>query len=125
MDLNQITIPSLDIGGSIEFYKKLGHRLIVHTHSRYARFECPNGNSTFSVHQVESLPKGIGVSFYFEVENVLETVSKLISKGINFDEMPEDKTYLWCEARLRDPDGNQIVIYKAGANRKNPPWRIN
>lgn len=124
MDLNQITIPSIDIGESIEFYKKLGNRLIVHTHSRYARFECPNGNSTFSVHQVERLPKGSGISFYFEVDNVLETVSKLISKGINFDEMPEDKTYLWCEARLRDPDGNQIVIYKAGENRKNPPWRI-
>lgn len=125
MNLNQITIPSLDIGMSIDFYKKLGHRLIVHTHSRYARFECATGDSTFSLHQVENLAIGPGMSIYFEVENVSETVSQFISKGIKFDELPEDKSYLWREARLKDPDGNQIVIYHAGENRKNPPWRIN
>lgn len=27
-------------------------------------------------------------------------------------------------AGLRDPDGHQIRLYNAGANRLNPPWRI-
>lgn len=125
MDLNQITIPSLKVDKSIEFYKKLGLNLIVHTHSRYARFECPNGDSTFSIHQVDVLPSGDGIILYFEVENVSEVVSDLSLKGIIFDEMPEDKSWLWREARLNDPDGNQIIIYHAGENRKNPPWRIN
>lgn len=125
MNLNQITIPSLNVVEAIDFYKKLGLRLIVHTHDKYARFECPNGNSTFSIHEVESLPKGSGVIIYFEVENVAETVSELKEKGIAIDTMPTDQTWLWNEASLKDLDGNKIIVYHAGENRKNPPWRIN
>ena len=125
MNLNQITVPSQNVSKSIEFYKKLGLRLIVHTHDAYARFECPDGESTFSIHLTEKLPQGDGIYVYFEVENVAETVSELIKKGIVFDEMAADKRWLWTEARLKDPDGNQIIIFHAGKNRKNPPWRIN
>jgi hypothetical protein len=32
--------------------------------------------------------------------------------------------YLWREAFLRDPDGNVIVLFSAGENRLNPPWRL-
>ncbi len=125
MNLNQITVPSQNVKKSIEFYTKLGLRLIVHTHDAYARFECPDGASTFSIHFTEKLPQGDGIYVYFEVENLAETVSELIKKGIEFDEMPAAKRWLWTEARLKDPDGNQLIIYKAGENRKNPPWRIN
>ena len=124
MNLNQITVPSKNVPKAIEFYKKLGLKLIVHTHDRYARFECTVGDTTFSIHHIEDIPKGEGVLIYFEVEDVAETVSELSKKGIRFDQMPEDKSWLWKEARLKDPDGNQIIIYHAGVNRKNPPWRI-
>ena len=125
MNLNQITVPSLNVVKAIDFYKKLGLRLIVHTHDKYARFECPNGESTFSIHEVEALPKGSGVIVYFEVENVAETVSELQEKGIGFEMMPTNQSWLWMEAKLQDPDGNRIIVYHAGEDRKNPPWRIN
>ena len=48
MNLNQITIPSLDLKRATEFYKKLGLTLIVDALPRYVRFECPDGDSTFS-----------------------------------------------------------------------------
>jgi catechol 2,3-dioxygenase-like lactoylglutathione lyase family enzyme len=124
MDLNQITVPSKDVLKAIEFYKKLGLKLIVHTHDRYARFECAIGDTTFSIHHSKDVTKGEGILIYFEVKNVAGTVSELIKKDIKFDQMPEEKSWLWTEARLKDPDGNQIVIYCAGENRKNPPWRI-
>lgn len=124
MNLNQITVPSKDVPKAIEFYKKLGLELIVHTHDRYARFECTVGDATFSIHHSEDVPKGEGALIYFEVKDVAETVSELTKKGIKFNQMPEDKSWLWKEARLKDPDGNQIIIYHAGENRKNPPWRI-
>jgi catechol 2,3-dioxygenase-like lactoylglutathione lyase family enzyme len=124
MNLNQITVPSKDVAKAIVFYNKLGLKLIVHTHDRYARFECTDGDTTFSIHYSEEVPKEEGVLIYFEVMDVAGTVSKLIKKGIKFDQMPEDKSWLWKEARLKDPDGNQIIIYHAGENRKNPPWRI-
>jgi catechol 2,3-dioxygenase-like lactoylglutathione lyase family enzyme len=61
MNLNQITVPSLDLTKSIPFYEKFGLKLIVKSLPHYARFECPSGNSTFSIHQVEELPKGDGI----------------------------------------------------------------
>jgi len=124
MNLNQITVPSLNVPLSIVFYKKLGLRLIVHTHDAYARFECPDGDATFSIHQVEQLAEGPGISIYFEVNNVAETVTNLRKNGIVFDQMPTDQSWLWTEAKLKDPDGNQIIIFHGGENRRNPPWRI-
>ncbi|WP_317041912.1 VOC family protein [Winogradskyella sp. PC-19] len=47
MNLNQVTIPSLDVEKATEFYKTLGLTLIVEALPRYVRFECPNGDSTF------------------------------------------------------------------------------
>jgi len=124
MNLNQITVPSKDVPTSIEFYKKLGLQLIVHTHDQYARFECPEGEATFSIHQVTELPSGDGVYVYFEVEDVDERVSELKLAGIQFETPVKNQSWLWTEARLHDPDGNTIIIYKAGEHRKNPPWRI-
>jgi catechol 2,3-dioxygenase-like lactoylglutathione lyase family enzyme len=124
MNLNQITIPVTDVERSINFYENLGHRLIVKALPRYARFECPEGDATFSIHQVAQMAKEPQVIIYFEVSDLDDTVNKLITRGIRFDEQPEDKTWLWREARLKDPNGNRLIIYYAGDNRKNPPWRV-
>lgn len=125
MDLNQVTIPSLDVVKATIFYKTLGLHLIVDATPRYVRFECPEGNSTFSIHKVDELPKGNGISIYFELQNLDEHVENLQKKGIVFSQLPEDTSWLWREARLLDPDGNHIILYFAGKNRKNPPWRVN
>ena len=124
MNLNQITVPSLNIPKSIAFYQALGLKMIVES-EHYARFECPDGTSTFSVHLTEKLPSGHGISVYFECEDLDEKVKHLIEKGIHFDELPKDQTWLWREAYLKDPDGNQLILFFAGENRLNPPWRIN
>ena len=78
----------------------------------------------FLLHQVEKLPTGDGISVYFECENLDNYVNSLIEKGIIFDEMPSDKNWLWREARLKDLDGNKLILYFAGENRINPPWKI-
>ncbi len=124
MNLNQITIPSLNLEKSIPFYQTLGLKLIVKALPHYARFECPDGNSTFSIHQVEQLPSGNGIYVYFECNNLDQYVNELIGLGIVFDEMPADKTWLWREAHLKDPDKNQLILYYAGENRLNPPWKL-
>ena len=124
MNLNQITIPALDVEKATKFYQTLGLQLIVESFPKYVRFECPDGDSTLSIHKVDDLPKGFGVTIYFELENLDETVELLKHKGIRFLNEPEDKPWLWREAHLNDLDGNQIILYHAGINRKNPPWRI-
>jgi catechol 2,3-dioxygenase-like lactoylglutathione lyase family enzyme len=124
MNLNQITIPSSDLEKSIPYYEKLGLKLIVKALPHYARFECPDGDATFSIHQTEKLPTGDGIYVYFECADLDKYVDELLSKGIEFDELPNDKPWLWREARLKDLDGNQIILYFAGQNRKHPPWKI-
>jgi catechol 2,3-dioxygenase-like lactoylglutathione lyase family enzyme len=124
MKLNQVTIPSSNVERSINFYQKLGLKLIVRALPHYARFELPEGEATFSLHLVDELPIGEGVYVYFESDRLDALVKELLTQGIEFDEMPEDRRWLWREARLKDPDGNRLILYYAGENRKNPPWRI-
>ena len=124
MNLNQVTVPSLDIEKAISFYSTLGLKLIVKSIPKYARFECPEGDATFSVHKVEQLAKGPGIIIYFECHDLDEEVGRLVDEGFIFEELPKDQSWLWREARLRDPDNNQIVLFSAGTNRKNPPWRL-
>jgi len=79
MNLNQVTVPVKDISASIAFYQKLGLELIVKS-EHYARFLCPDGEATFSIHFREELPKGDGVYVYFECENLDKHVKSLQEK---------------------------------------------
>ena len=124
MNLNQVTLPATDIPASVAFYKKLGLRQITDA-PHYSRFECPDGESTFSVHVVagDFTPNPAYVT-YFEVENLDAFVRQKVDEGLEFDQLPTDMRWLWREARLRDPAGNLICLYWAGENRKHPPWRV-
>ncbi len=124
MNLNQVTLPARDLSVSIPFYQNLGLKLIIHTHENYCRFECPDGESTFSLHRVDELPNGEGAWIYFEVEDLDQYVYNLLTLGIQFDQLPLDMPWNWREARLKDPDGNQLILFYAGEDRKNPPWRL-
>lgn len=124
MRLNQVTLPATDVEHSIEFYTRLGLRLIVHSEGSYARFECPDGDSTLSVHRVTNPVASNGVVIYFEYDDLDDAVSSLKEQGLKFSSGPADMTWLWREARLTDPDGNVICLFKAGENRRNPPWRL-
>lgn len=124
MDLNQLTLPSKDVAKSVAFYKKLGLNLIVDSIPRYARSECPNGQSTFSLHHSAEFSTDSGIWVYFELNKLDSTVNSLIEQGVVFDELPNDKEWGWRESRLKDPDGHQLILYHAGEYRKNPPWRV-
>ena len=124
MNLNQITVPVINVEKSIHFYEALGLKLIVKSLPDYARFLCLAGNSTFSLHRVDNLPNGEGIWIYFEVQDLDNYVRGLIEIGFQFEELPNNKPWLWRESRLNDLDNNQIIIYFAGDNRINPPWRI-
>ena len=124
MDLNQVTVPCVDLDASVAFYRGLGLRLIVREPPDYARFECPVGCATFSVHRVPHLPESSGIVVYFEIDHLDRTVQQLVARGYHFEEGPLDQPWLWREAYLRDPVGNRICLYQAGQNRRNPPWRL-
>ncbi|KAA3632893.1 MAG: VOC family protein [Calditrichaeota bacterium] len=122
MKLNQITLPAIDIVKSTEFYKTLGFRQIVDS-EHYARFQTPFGDTTLSLHQVDSFTPNEWMVIYLET-NELDSVYTELSNKLTFDTPPTDMPWLWREARLTDPTGNRICLYYAGENRINPPWRI-
>ncbi len=124
MNLNQVTIYSINPTESIEFYKKLGLRLIVNSAPRYVRFECPDGDSTLSIHITENASNFQNIVIYFECENLDEEVKRLKELGLTFEQEPTDQIWLWREAILSDPDGNKIKLFYGGENRKNPPWKV-
>ena len=122
MDMNQVTLPVGDVEEAAAFYRRLGFTQIVDT-AHYARFECPDGDGTFSLSLAGEEFRN-GAIIYFEHRDLDAWVSELIERGVEFDEMPADKRYLWREASLRDPAGNRIKLYWAGEARRFPPWRV-
>ncbi|MBX2857863.1 MAG: VOC family protein [Cellvibrionaceae bacterium] len=122
MNMNQITLPVRDMDIATDFYRKMGFLQIVDT-PHYARFECPDGDATFSL-SLEAAEFSSGSAIYFEHEMLDKLVNELKTKGFEFDQEPTDMRYLWREAILHDPSGNKIKLYWAGKNRRNPPWRV-
>jgi uncharacterized glyoxalase superfamily protein PhnB len=124
MNLNQVTIFSEKPVETVEFFEQLGLIRIVDSLPRYARLECPDGESTLSVNIAAETPANNSIVLYFECDDLDYKVAELKSLGLTFDEDPADRDWLWRQAYLRDPNGNRICLFYAGENRKNPPWRL-
>ena len=123
MNLNQVTVAATDLCRSVKFYQALGLELIVDSVPRYVRFECPDGGATLSLHRVDKFQAN-DTTIYFECEDLDERVAVLESQGLVFEHGPVEQRWLWREARLRDPDGNELCLFHAGDNRRYPPWRV-
>lgn len=123
MNLNQVTLPATDLARSVDFYRRMGFTQIVASPD-YARFECSTGEATFSLHRVELAAPGSQVVVYFETPQIDAEVERLLAAGFEFTQLPRDERWLWREARLHDPAGNQLCLYWAGDNRRHPPWRV-
>jgi catechol 2,3-dioxygenase-like lactoylglutathione lyase family enzyme len=124
MNLNQVAIYSTDVFASVEFYQKLGLKLIVDSAPRYVRFELPEGDATLSVSYRDKISPESNIVLYFECENLDARVEELKQIGIEFESEPQDQTWLWRESYLKDPNDNRICLFYAGENRQNPPWRV-
>jgi hydroxymethylpyrimidine/phosphomethylpyrimidine kinase len=121
--LNQVTVTGTNYERSVDFYRRLGLKQIVDNPPDYARFETAGG-VTFSV-QIDPEEKIIATTaIYLECDDLDERVELLARSGIPFEHGPRNQPWMWREARLRDPDGNIIFLYKAGEARRFPPWRI-
>ncbi len=122
MQLNQITLPVTDMAAAVDFYKVLGCQLIVDT-PHYARFKAPENDTTLSLSLTEPGFSN-GAVIYFESNDLDNQCQRLAQQGVAFKQQPTDQRYLWREAIIEDPSGNQIKLYHAAENRLNPPWAV-
>ncbi|UUR08871.1 bifunctional hydroxymethylpyrimidine kinase/phosphomethylpyrimidine kinase [Sphingomonas glaciei] len=122
--LNQVTVTGKDYAKQVDFYTKIGlHQIVDSPENGYARFEAWGG-TTFSVQidpEEETAPT---TAVYFECDDLDSRVEALARSGLVFEHGPRDQPWLWREARLRDPAGNIVFLYRAGESRRFPPWRM-
>jgi hydroxymethylpyrimidine/phosphomethylpyrimidine kinase len=122
--LNQVTVTGRDYAKSVAFYRALGLRQIVDSPDNgYARFETAGG-ATLSVQCDPEEEISATTAIYLECDDLDERVERLARSGLAFEHGPRNQPWMWREARLRDPDGNIIFMYKAGEARRYPPWRV-
>ena len=122
--LNQVTLTVNDYEKSVAFYSALGLKQITGSvENQYARFETAGG-ATLSI-QADPEEKILGtVAVYLECDDLDAQVERLARAGMAFEHGPRNQPWMWREARLRDPSGNVVFLYRAGEARRFPPWRV-
>ena len=122
--LNQVTVTGTDYDKMVTFYRAIGlHQIVDSRENGYARFES-DGGTTFSVQVDPEETIGETTAVYFECDDLDARVERLARSGIPFEHGPRGQPWMWREARLRDPSGNVIFLYRAGEARRFPPWRM-
>ena len=122
--LNQVTVTGTDYDKMVAFYRAIGlHQIVDSRENGYARFET-DGGTTFSVQVDPDETVGETTAVYFECDDLDARVERLARSGIPFEHGPRGQPWMWREARLRDPSGNVIFLYRAGEARRFPPWRM-
>ncbi len=122
--LNQVTMTVTDYPRAVDFYRRLELRQIVDSvENGYARFETAGG-ATLSIQCDPEEKIAATTAIYLDCDDLDERVERLGRSGIAFEHGPRNQPWMWREARLRDPDGNIVFLYKAGEARRFPPWRM-
>jgi hydroxymethylpyrimidine/phosphomethylpyrimidine kinase len=122
--LNQVTLTVNDYAKSVQFYRLLGLRQIVDSpENMYARFETAGG-ATLSIQADREEKVSATTAVYLECDDLDQQVERLARAGVPFEHAPRNQPWMWREARMRDPSGNIIFLYKAGEARRFPPWRM-
>lgn len=124
LTFNHAMIYARDVARTSRFYSDmLGLKLIEEFRFEgkvvYARFRAPGGEGTIALHLAnEGAPVASeGVRLYFEIRELDEFCRKLQQKGVYISKMPRMMPWGWRHAYLDDPDGHELSLYWAGANR--------
>lgn len=126
MRMNQVTIATLDMAKTVEFYQNLGCEKIV-DEEQYSRMLAPDGVNTFSFVKVDEIADTSVCDLYFEFDSADELDEKVAAfQAQDFADFsdPIDQNWLWRESHVIDPSGFTVVLYYAGENRIFPPWGV-
>ena len=123
--LNQVTLTVNDYAKSVDFYSQLGLKQIVDSpenrlrplRDRRRRDPLDPGRSGR-----EDLADDRRLSRMRRSRRAGRAARARAASP--FEHGPRNQPWMWREARLRDPSGNIIFLYKAGEARRFPPWRI-
>ena len=101
-------------------FRRLGLKLIVDSLPRYARLECPDGESTLSVNIAEEIALTNKIVLYFECDDLDDKVEELKAAGLVFSEDPTDRDWLWRQAYLKESERQQNMFVLCGRESQKP-----
>lgn len=124
MRLSHVTLQVSDIARSRAFYLGLGFKPIV-LEDHYCRF-LTSGDATVSIERHEGvINSGVEIGIEFETAAALDSyVVGLAANTNQFAHPLKDQSWLWREARVRDPDGHTLLLFFAGEAKLDPPWKV-
>lgn len=119
---NHVMIYTSDLARSLRFYEQgLGFEMVDSYPGAYARLKSPAGSTTIALHVLDKgqqmQPATEGVRLYFEVKELEALCDALQRDGVALDQPPKRMPWGWTHAYLRDPDGHEISLYRAGEAR--------
>lgn len=125
LEFNHAMVYSQDVARALEFYRDLLGFVVLETfeyHQRpvYARLKSPAGKTSIALHQLDPgmAPAGSAdIRLYFETPKLATLCKQLAARGVKFKQMPKKMPWGWSHAYLHDPDGHEISLYRAGAQR--------
>jgi catechol 2,3-dioxygenase-like lactoylglutathione lyase family enzyme len=129
MHLSHVTLFVADVARSRSFYRALGFEPIV-DESHYCRFltrlDEGTGDETLSIERRSGpIAPAAQLGLEFPSREALDRyVQGLPARGITLTEELVERSWLWRDARIVDPDGHEWMLFFAGDNKLNPPWRV-
>jgi hydroxymethylpyrimidine/phosphomethylpyrimidine kinase len=119
---NHAMIYTTRLGRALAFYRDaLGFKVVDEYPGAYARLKSPGSGTTIALHVLDRgqkmRPLTEGLRLYFEVGDIDAFCGRLAKRGVRFMQLPEDMPWGWRHAYLRDPDGHEISLYRAGRAR--------
>lgn len=118
MKFKSILLYISNIESSSSFYQKLGFKIdakddkSVTVSLENLQLQLFDKEKVEFKQDSEINPRGIGIFFYIEVNDVDEKHKELISKGLTSTTTPKDWPWGNREFVIKDPDGYKFVIYK-------------
>lgn len=111
-----------DVGRALAFYRDLlGFRVVDEYPDAYARLLSPGSTTTIALHRLEPGQtfdaRHEGMRLYFEVGDLGAFCRRLAARGVVFAQPPRRMPWGWSHAYLKDPDGHELSLYRAGAAR--------
>jgi catechol 2,3-dioxygenase-like lactoylglutathione lyase family enzyme len=129
MRLSHVTLQASDIPRSRAFYIALGFEILV-DEAHYCRFltridEGP-GDETLSIEKhAGAIQPAAQLGLEFPTPAALDAYAAVLRlKGVAVAEGPIDRSWLWRDARVFDPDFHEWMLFFAGKNKLDPPWRV-
>ena len=122
--LNQVTVTGTNYERSVDFYRRLGLKQIVDSPEPAMRGSRPPAARPSRSRSTPTKRSSRPPPSISSATTSTSASSSLRAAALPFEHGPRNQPWMWREARLRDPDGNIIFLYKAGEARRFPPWRI-